>query len=199
MDSGCGSSWPVPAARRKASFQQTTWPSRRLRATRRANTGQGRAGQGRAGRTGQGRQAEQSSLYCLTAKKSLQSSYTGRLYPPSPSCRDARPGSSAGQGRAAQGRAGGQFASLEPQTAWGYTPRPPKSTDDPNGGGLGVLLYCPTAKKSFAGRRHDSPRVPGGFTLSHRSDGTLGRGPRSEPRAPMQMVSGALGSLGFRI
>ena len=41
----------------------------------------------------------------------------------------------------------------------------------------------------------------GSFTLPHRSDGTLGRGPRSEPRAPMQMVSGALGSLliGFRV
>ena len=62
--------------------------------------------------------------------------------------------------------------------------------------GCGVLLYCLTAKKSFAGRRHYSPRLPGGFTLPRRSDGTLGRGPRSEPRAPMQMVSGALGSLG---
>ena len=44
-----------------------------------------------------------------------------------------------------------------------------------------------------------SPRIPGGFTLHHRSDETLGRGPRSEPRAPLQMVSGALGSLGFRV
>ena len=31
------------------------------------------------------------------------------------------------------------------------------------------------------------------------SDETLGQGPRAEPRAPMQMVSGALGSLGFRV
>ena len=60
-------------------------------------------------------------------------------------------------------------------------------------------LYCLTAKKSFAGRRHYSPRTPGGFTLPHRADGTLGRGPRSEPRGPMQMVSGALGSLGLRV
>ena len=50
----------------------------------------------------------------------------------------------------------------------------------------------------MAGLGHYSPCIPGGFTLPHRSDGTLGRGPRSEPRAPMQMVSGALGSLGFR-
>ena len=38
----------------------------------------------------------------------------------------------------------------------------------------------------------------GGFTLPHRSDDTLGRGPRSEPRAPMRMVSSAR-SLGFRV
>ena len=43
------------------------------------------------------------------------------------------------------------------------------------------------------------PRIPGGFTLPHRPVKTLGRGPRSDPRAPMQMVSGALGSLGFRV
>ena len=33
-----------------------------------------------------------------------------------------------------------------------------------------------TAETSCAGRRHYSPRLPGGFTLPHRSDGTLGRG-----------------------
>ena len=54
----------------------------------------------------------------------------------------------------------------------------------------------PNGKRSIAGLSHYSPRIPGGFTLPHRSDGTLGRGLRSEPRAPMQMVSGALGSLG---
>ena len=58
---------------------------------------------------------------------------------------------------------------------------------------------CLTAVRQFAGRRDYSPRLPGGFTLPHRADGRLGRGPRSEPRAPMQMVSGALGSLGFRV
>ena len=57
----------------------------------------------------------------------------------------------------------------------------------------------PDGKRSIAGLGHYSPRKPGGFTLPHRSDGTLGRGPRSEPRAPMQMVSGALGSLGLRV
>ena len=112
-----------------------------------------------------------------------------------------------GQGRAGQGRAGPlgrrrvvEFVSPGPQTPWGYPPQTPqKSTDHPNGGGFGVLLYCLTAKKSLAGRRHYSPRVPKGFTLPHRAVGTLGRGPRSEPRAPMQMVSGVLGSLGFRL
>ena len=42
-------------------------------------------------------------------------------------------------------------------------------------------------------------RLPGGFTLPHRSVETLGRGPRSKTRAPMHMDSGALGSLGFRV
>ena len=37
-----------------------------------------------------------------------------------------------------------------------------------------------------------------GRLYPHRAVGTLGRGPRSEPRAPMQMVSGALGRIGFR-
>ena len=37
------------------------------------------------------------------------------------------------------------------------------------------------------------------FTIPRRSDETLGRGPRSEPRAPMQMVGRALGSLGFEV
>ena len=69
--------------------------------------------------------------------------------------------------------------------------------DTPKGPpGFGVHLYCLTAERSMAGLCHYSPRIPGGFTLPHRFDGTLGRGPRSEPRAPTQMVSGALGSLG---
>ena len=111
-------------------------------------------------------------------------------------------------GRAIHGRAGGGQGKQEgrgagrasaEQVRAGFllgAPRPPGITLHPNGEGFGVLLYCLTAKKSFAGRRHCSPRIPGGFALPHRSDGTLGRGPRSEPRAPMQMVSGALGSLG---
>ena len=64
--------------------------------------------------------------------------------------------------------------------------------------GLGPSLL-PNGKRSIAGLGHYSPRIPGGFTLPHRSDGTLGRGPRSEPRAPMQMVSGALGSFAFKV
>ena len=145
--SGCGSSRPVPAARRKASFQQTTWPSRPVR-----------AGQGRAGR-GQGRSA-------LT--HNTPAAWNSPAWGPRPPSK--------------------------------YPSRPPKKAQTtPTVVGFGVLLYCLTAKKSFAGRRHYSPRVPGGFTLPHRAVGTLGRGPRSKPRAPMQMVSGALGSLGLRV
>ena len=45
------------------------------------------------------------------------------------------------------------------------------------------------AEKGRAGQRAASPQPPytGGLYPPHRSDGTLGRGPRSEPRAPMQM------------
>ena len=125
--SGCGSSRPVPPARRKASFQQTTWPSRLVRATRRAT--QGRAGQGRAG-----------------------------------------------QSRAGQGRAGGRAGreaprpcnspAWAPKTPLGVPPRPPKKAQT-----------TPTGK-SFAGRPHYSPRVPGLHSLtvlSVHSAGGLGR------------------------
>ena len=79
----------------------------------------------------------------------------------------------------------------------GSPPDPPGQTEVPAMvRDLGSIL---TAERSFAGRSHYSPRIPGAFTLPHRSDGTLGRGPRSEPRAPMQMVSGALDSLVFRV
>ena len=64
---------------------------------------------------------------------------------------------------------------------------------------MAVGLGCLTAERSIAEQRHYGPRIPGGFTLPHRLVETLGRGPRSEPRAPMQMVSGALGSLGLRV
>ena len=80
-------------------------------------------------------------------------------------------------------------ASLGPQTP-GVPPQTPGYPPDPPG---------QTKPRSIAELGHYNPRIPGGFTLPHRSDGTLGRGPRSEPRAPMQMVSGALGSLGFRV
>ena len=37
------------------------------------------------------------------------------------------------------------------------------------------------------------------YNLPHRSVETLGREPRLEPRARMQIVSGVLSSLGFRV
>ena len=55
--------------------------------------------------------------------------------------------------------------------------------------------FC--TERSFAGQRHSKHRER--VSLPHRSDEMLGREPRSEPRAPMQMVSGALGSLGLRV
>ena len=88
----------------------------------------------------------------------------------------ARKGCGAPQLRRAQ-EAGCLELSLGPRTLWGY---PPDLSARP---------------KSSIGGRH-SVLVYGGFTLPHRLVETLGRGPRSEPRAPMQMVSGALGSLG---
>ena len=70
-----------------------------------------RAGQGRAG---QGR-AQQGSIFAHSRKKirgtaSLQSSCTRRLYPPSPCCRDARPGASVG---ASSAHANGQRRSRQ--------------------------------------------------------------------------------------
>ena len=92
--------------------------------------------------------------------------------------RAARPGQGrAGQGCPRQARPGrqgraGQFrAGPWNLPTWG--PRPPP--------GQTRVISVPVYREAF---------------LPHRFDRTLGRGPRSEPRAPMQMVSGALGSLG---
>ena len=71
---------------------------------------------------------------------------------------------------------------LPPQT-------PQKNRSALHGRGFGVHLYCPTAERSMAGLRHYNPCIPRGFTLPHRSDG------EAPGRAPMHMVSGALGSL----
>ena len=90
----------------------------------------------------------------------------------------------AGQRRAGQGRAGQRRGGRAGQAGQGRA-----AAQQGAAGQLG----------SWAAGRHYSPRIPGGFTLphrSHRSDGPLGRGPRSQPRAPMQMVSGGLG---FRV
>ena len=88
-------------------------------------------------------------------------------------------------------------ASLGPQTPLGGTPTPPKSAKKCVLAGFSRKFGVhPNGKRSMAGLSHYSPRIPGGFTLPHRSDRTLGQEPRSEPRAPMQMVSGALGSFG---
>ena len=158
----------MPAARRKASFQQNNLAlapcqgcstcyrggqgtaGRARQSTARHGTAwhgthgtarQGRAGQGRAGRQGQG-QGQGQGL-------------------------GQGQGQGQGQGRAGRGGAGQGRA-------------PKKATVE-------VHLYCLTAERSFAGRRHYSPRVPGSFTLPHRAVGTLGRGPRSEPRVPMAL------------
>ena len=126
--------------------KQTTWPSRPVKATRCANTGQRRAGQCRAlfgkeaNSPGPGGPASLefasrctppdppkkhrprrrwwvwgSSLLpngkeVIRGAASLQSSCTGRLYPPSPCCRDARPGASVG---ASSAHANGQRRSRQ--------------------------------------------------------------------------------------
>ena len=166
-------------------------PSHPVRATRRANTGQGAGGRGQgAGGRGQGAGGRGRGAGGRGQGAGGRGQGAG--------------GRGQGAGGRGQGRAGAAQGSAERAGGGGLAGRAGagragQSTDDINGGGFGVLLYCLTAKKSFAGRRHCSPRIPGGFTLPHRFVETLGRGPRSEPRAPMQMVSGALGSLGFKV
>ena len=66
--------------------------------------------------------------------------------------------------------------------------------------GLGSTFTALTADKSIAGRSHYSPRIPGGFTLPHCSDGTLGRG-ASSAHAHGQRRSRQLRleNLGFRV
>ena len=56
-----------------------------------------------------------------------------------------------------------------------------------------------SSRAAGQGRRAGERRRAGGQEAKqgHRSEETLDRGPRSEPRAPMQLVSGALGSLGM--
>ena len=105
-----------------------------------------------------------------------------------------RAGQGQGQGRAGQGRAGQGIAStaqegrLESASLGGapQTPNCPKRV--PGIRSLGPpqtrqKSTAPTAERSIAEQRY-GPRIPGGFTLPHR---------------PMQMVSGALGSFGFRV
>ena len=114
------------AAQRKASFQQTTWPSQGGQGAGQGaggrgqgaggrgagGRGQGGRGQGAEGRgqggskqgAGEHRAGQEKStdhpngrafgVQVIRGAASLQSSCTGRLYPPSPCCRDARPGAS---------------------------------------------------------------------------------------------------------
>ena len=100
-------------------------------------------------------------------------------------------GRAAGQGRQRQTGpegSGSPKSARAPQTLLEVPPDLPEQTKTPHWS----WVY-------YEASSHFRPRIPGGFTLPHRFDRTLGRGPRSEPRAPMQMVSGALGSLGFRV
>ena len=132
---------PVPAARRKASFQQTTWPSRPVRATRRANTGQGRAGQGQ-GRAGQAKSPPQ-------ARRRLE------------------------------------FASLGPKPPWVYPPPPQKSTDHAKRWWVWGSSLLPNGKEVIRG----AASLQSSCTGRLYPPSPLGRGPRSEPRAPMQALS----------
>ena len=62
-----------------------------------------------------------------------------------------RLGRQAGRQAGRAGRAGGRAGKGGP---W-------PDQNDINGGEFGVLLYCLTAERSFAGRRHYRPRIPG--------------------------------------
>ena len=79
-----------------------------------------------------------------------------------------------------------------PDPPGGTPPHPQNRPKTPSWSWVWGSSLLLDGKKSIAGLGHCSPRIPGGFTLPHRSDPR----PRSEPRAPMQMVSGALGSFG---
>ena len=168
---------------------------RQGRAGRAGRAGQGRAGQGRAGqgRAGQGRTGQGRAGQGRAGQGRAGQGRAGR----------AAGQGGAGQGRAAGRRAGnackldrvsrartgpgqapGQL-SAEPgrcrtppcKMAW-YPPRTGTRQPQKNRTTrVWVYLGLPdTAERSFAGRRHFRPRIPGGFTLPHRSDETLGRG-----------------------
>ena len=83
-----------------------------------------------------------------------------------------------------------------PQTPSGHTQ---KNNITPHGREFGVHLYCRTAERSMAGLGHYNPRIPGGFTLPHCSDGTLDRGPRSEPERPCKWSAALSAVLEFRV
>ena len=104
-----------------------------------------------------------------------------------------RAGQSTGQGRAGQEgtpvASTAQEARLESASLGGAPQTPTAQKGSLEFGSLGPpqtpqKSTAPTAERSIAEQRHYGPRIPGGFTLPHR---------------PMQMVSGALGSFGFRV
>ena len=67
--------------------------------------------------------------------------------------------------RAGQGRARAFFGPGPESDPLGVPPQTPlKSTSGVNGRGFGVHLYCLTAERSFAGRRHYILVLLGGFT-----------------------------------
>ena len=130
--SGCGSSRPVPAARREARVPNKHFAFRTLSGFARKQGKQGDFLRGRArGRTGKAVQEQAQKCVVLALRENWRGWPVG-------------------------------------QWVWGPS-------------------LLPNGKRPIAGLGHYSPRIPGGFTLPHRSDETLGRGPRSEPRAPMQM------------
>ena len=122
--SGCGSSRPVPAARRQARVSNKQRGPRALSGllevltpNRRQGGGQGRAG--RAGGQGRARQGRGGAGPPETVAPLIPA-----------------------------------ISRLEPQTPLGVPPQTPNTDRKHlDGGGFGALLSCVTANKSFAGRR----------------------------------------------
>ena len=107
-----------------------------------------------------------------------------------------RPGQQAGD-RAEEGRAKQAYSEEIGGVALSDPPRKPRVPGICQPGAQTPLEVPCLGGRNRAKSLQSS--YTGGFTSLHRSDETLGRGPRSKPRAPMQMVSGALGSLGLRV
>ena len=95
---------------------------------------------------------------------------------------------------------------LSARPPWRHPTRPPATTPknhrfglDGRGFGVFILTGWLTPGLCESWPSHFRSRIPGGFTLPHRSDETLGRETRSKPRAPVPSAGlSAVSGLGSR-